>query len=708
VRGILIAVTATALALGMTLGGPVATARAATGFESSYQFESAFLTLRPGDTGLFSVFFANTGTSSWVKGTSSQINLAVCSADKVTCNVASPYASFALGWVSPTAYATHQKDVVVPGDFSPFSYSIAIPRGQALGSYRFNGDLVLASTGERIRPEGYYHEALVEQAPIALAINPDFLVNEDNEVSSSVPGNGQHTYTVSTTLTGTLSFAIVPAANVVQNASGSYSFCDKNQDKKADGLGSGGVFFTTVNGVSVGASSIIVNQEIPANGQIRVTVDSSTRNQVARVVGWQDKFNNSGLDLTTAAADATCNVFQPYDSTSDGLIAVSGRKYYFGPQGSFGIQFPDASGAQCEPVFLHDTSNQVFSAGVSGDTSLRYRYDANDIVRLGGTRITPSVFKSELTAAADGTGDTVKIAYNPDPDGVSEFDICTNAGSDAPSNLVAATGNFDTGSTADDVRLTFTAPTANATMSYTIQRATIGGVATASNCTIPDANSSVSGFQPPTSDSAGTPAGSTFITVGGITVEGGKPGTFTNFSLADGGYCYRVVVQNPSVGLKSYSNYRPANIPGTADSSAPRSTSATLTQSAGFSNTLDPGDKLAVEFTESMSVSANAVIRVTDSDCGAATNIGPHGCSGGTANTVSDIVCGTNATCALQDGTVGTNSRLLITMTAYPITQATGSTNGTQFPIVFTDVNGVTDLSGNAWNLGGSSDRVIP
>src|SRR5207249_4734398 len=39
------------------------------------------------------------------------------------------------------------------------SYSITAPVGVAAGIYHFNGDLVLASTGERIHPEGYFQDA---------------------------------------------------------------------------------------------------------------------------------------------------------------------------------------------------------------------------------------------------------------------------------------------------------------------------------------------------------------------------------------------------------------------------------------------------------------------------------------------------------------------------------------------------------------------
>src|SRR5438132_888895 len=680
-------------------GGP---ALAAAGFDSTYQFESAFLSLAPGDTGTFAAFFANTGTAAWVKGSSSQVNLAVCDTSKVFCNVPSINAAFANGWLSTVAYASHSKDVVAPGDLSPFSYNIRIPAGQPSGTYRFSGDLVLAATGERIHPEGYYHEATVRGSSVLLGVTPAFDQTEDNEASTAVPGNGQHTYTFTTTFTGTLTFAVLPSADIQRNADGTFGFCDKNQDRKADDLGTGNVLFTAVNGISVPPSGILINQTIPANGQITVTVDSAVRNESARVVAWQDRNQNSGIDLV-APGDTTGTTYQTSDVANDGVLAASGRKYYFGPQGGFGAQFPSNGVAQCEAVFLHDTANQIFGAGPSSATSLRYRYDGNDVFRLSSTQITATAFRNELAAAADGSGSTVSILYNADPAGVSEFNICRNAGSGAPTNVVAVPGNFDAGTTADDVRLTFTAPTANSITSYSIQRALISATSGSANTT----NCRLGAIAPGTSDASGSPVGSSFVTVGSATAAAGKQGSFTNFDLGNGGWCYRVIVQDPNVGLVSYSNYVPVNIPGSLDTTAPTSTLAIRTFNAGFANTLDTGDKLTIDFSEPMSIATNAIIRLTDSDCGPATNSGPATCNGGTTNSVVDIVCASNATCTLQDGPGGTSSELLIVMTANPTVIASGSVAGGQFPLVVTDTSGITDLSGNTWNLSGSPDRLI-
>jgi hypothetical protein len=698
------AITAAALTLSMALSLNLGTAQAATpGYDSAYQFESAFLTVKAGDSGTFSVFFANTGTTSWSAGSGTQVNLGVCAADKVTCNVPSANAAWAQGWLSTTAYATHTKTVVVPGDFSAFTYNVKVPAGASAGTYRFNGDLVLATTGDRIHPEGYYQDASISTQAVGAAISasPAFSTDSANEASAAVPGTGQHTITFTVTgLSGTLDAAITASSNVTQNADGSYSFCDINQDSKGDGVGGGSTFFTAVNGRSITASPIIINEPIPASGTFTVTIDSATRNQRVRVVLWQDLSDNGQIDLT-GAGDVNCDAFTPYNSTLDGAMGVSGRKFYTGPEGTFGTQnFDDPTTVAvetCGPVYRHSGSLQMFTAGAafippatsSSSTSNRYDYDSNDIFRVASVQVTLAQFKSALTASSSGTGDTVSINYNPDPAGISEFNICFNAGAAAPNDVSAATGSFDSGSTANDVRLTFTAPSTNAVTSYTVQRAGVTAPASAANCNL-------GATAPSTSDSAGLPGGTLFTTVGAVSVDAGKTGTFTNFDLIDGGYCFRIKTQDPTTGTPSFSNYVPVNIPGAADTSRPVSSSAVLTTSAGLSNTVDSGDKFEITFSEAMSVAANAVIRITDSDCGNATNTGPFPCPGGTTNTVADILCGTNATCSLDTA----KTKLTVTMTANPTVIASGSTTGSQYPVVVTDNSGINDLSGNQWDIG--------
>jgi hypothetical protein len=157
-RKITTAVTSAALALSMLAQGmPTA---AVTGYDSSYAGESAFVNITTGQTQNFQVFFANTGTLTWVRGSSTQVDLAACLEDKVSCNLQdATEAGWNTGWLSAVRYATTTQSSVSPGSLGTFSYNVTAPVGAANGIYRFNGDLVVASTGERIHPEGYYQEA---------------------------------------------------------------------------------------------------------------------------------------------------------------------------------------------------------------------------------------------------------------------------------------------------------------------------------------------------------------------------------------------------------------------------------------------------------------------------------------------------------------------------------------------------------------------
>jgi hypothetical protein len=138
-------------------------ALAVTGYDSAYSGESAFVTISPGQTQSFQVFFSNTGTLTWTKGGSTQVDLAACLADKVTCPAQDPADStWNSGWISSTRYATTTQATVAPGEMATFTYNIKAPADATAGVHRFNGDLVVASSGARIHPEGYYQDAEVQ------------------------------------------------------------------------------------------------------------------------------------------------------------------------------------------------------------------------------------------------------------------------------------------------------------------------------------------------------------------------------------------------------------------------------------------------------------------------------------------------------------------------------------------------------------------
>jgi hypothetical protein len=157
-RKIVTAVSAAALSLSML--ATAVPALAVTGYDSAYAGESAFVNISAGQTQNFQVFFANTGTTTWSRGTGTQVDLAACLEDKVTCNAQdATEASWNSGWLSATRYATTTQTTTAPGSLGTFSYNITPPAGTAAGIYHFNGDLVLSATGERIHPEGYFQDA---------------------------------------------------------------------------------------------------------------------------------------------------------------------------------------------------------------------------------------------------------------------------------------------------------------------------------------------------------------------------------------------------------------------------------------------------------------------------------------------------------------------------------------------------------------------
>ena len=150
------------IALVLTLGLSSGQASAAEGYDSDYAGESAFLNIGPGPSQPFQVFFKNMGTTAWQKNTTSQVNLAICRADKTSCSVLSPNADWNDGtWLSSIAYATTTQDVVMPGELGTFAFHVKVPLTAQSGTYRFNGDLALARTLQAIHPQGYYQEATV-------------------------------------------------------------------------------------------------------------------------------------------------------------------------------------------------------------------------------------------------------------------------------------------------------------------------------------------------------------------------------------------------------------------------------------------------------------------------------------------------------------------------------------------------------------------
>lgn len=141
------------------LVSPAVQADAVTGFCAEYFTESSFVHVRPGQTSQFTVAFMNCGSFGWLRGTATQVDLAVCCpVDSVSAN-----AAWATGgsWLSTTRYATTTTNYVGPGQIGWFTYRVTAPISAAPGDYKFQGELVLASTGQAISATGYFHLATI-------------------------------------------------------------------------------------------------------------------------------------------------------------------------------------------------------------------------------------------------------------------------------------------------------------------------------------------------------------------------------------------------------------------------------------------------------------------------------------------------------------------------------------------------------------------
>jgi hypothetical protein len=142
------------------LPASAAPASAPPGFDSAFGGESAFVTLRAGETANFQVFFLNLGTTAWTRGSATEVVLAVCVDTPMPqgfrCNVLSPYADWALNWTSTRIYTTATQTTTASGSLATLSYSVKVPTDAALGDYYFRGELVHRATGTPLHPVGYY------------------------------------------------------------------------------------------------------------------------------------------------------------------------------------------------------------------------------------------------------------------------------------------------------------------------------------------------------------------------------------------------------------------------------------------------------------------------------------------------------------------------------------------------------------------------
>ena len=141
---------------------------APAGFSAAYAGQSRAPAIGTGETATLIVFFANTGDRAWERGTASQVDLAMCTADRASCDVRdATRAGWDPGtWHSASRYATQRQPSVARGQIATFVYSVRPSASVTGGTHRFPAELVLGQTGERITTSTYAHEVTVRAAPL--------------------------------------------------------------------------------------------------------------------------------------------------------------------------------------------------------------------------------------------------------------------------------------------------------------------------------------------------------------------------------------------------------------------------------------------------------------------------------------------------------------------------------------------------------------
>ncbi len=486
------------------------------------------------------------------------------------------------------------------------------------------------------------------------AQNATFRVTPTNVATQVSPTTEPSTaddrqYTVTGLQAGTTYvIQLFPAANV--QVSTKVTFTEDAATNTAD-EGAVAADVSVVNGTTVvGADDDATAQ--PVSGQITFTVDGAAVETIVPVV-YKDADADGNVDLN---ADNTPVTAEPF--------GVGGQVRYLPPEA--------AAGASSITVTSVTDKRDAF---ISGGTT--YFFDANDTFKYQGVTITKAQFDSMLSAGDAGTAN-----YNQDPAGVSVFDITTDD-VDAPATPAITVVNGDSGATANDARITYTRPATNSPgVTYSLHRASVDDGVDNDCGTVDDTTGA---FSTVVSATQGTGTGT------GVFV-------FSDNNLANGCYTYRIRATSPVSTNTADSTAPPAEVvPAAPDTTDPISTYAKRTTDAGTTD-INTGDVIKITFNEAMKAPvAGASMTLSDGDV-----------------TIANVVAGTNATFALNATAEVVNgvSRpagtvLTITLTAAPTTVLPGLAAGLQAPADVQTASGITDVAGNAWDIGGSSDVAI-
>jgi len=656
-RKIVTAVSAAALSLSML--SAAVPALAVTGYDSAYAGESAFVNISPGQTQNFQVFFANTGQTTWSRGTGTQVDLAACQHDKVTCNsVASDVAAWNSGWLSTTRYATTTQTTTAPGSLGTFSYNVTAPVGALAGNYRFNGDLVLSTTGATIHPEGYYQDATIGGAGAGAAT-----------LTSLAPNNGPTTGGTSVTITGT-GFVCTPAFPAVAFGA------------------------TNAAVTSCGGTSVVATSPAGAKGSVTVTVTNS--GQAA-----SNGLTFTYVDLTppqfTAMSVASNVVTVTYSKATCRVVAFAGAQTDWAVKnvtGGANIALTGDNTPTCDSLTAPTTG--VTTANLFLATAV----PPGAFVEVDLNQNTPATTLNPTPASAAGTCKPTSLS------------TCNTNWIDSSGNTIMApqgqTANAQTAPGGAPTITSASGAVGTSTVTVNFSQAIFCPLAT---------QPSVPGHFSLSSGGTGDPTITGFGTTACPTTQQTSVTAFklaTSKTLPSNTTYTLTFTPTANNEITNIFNVSLVNPPGTAsvtfttgaaDVTPPIIVDADITaKSTGGSDFGFTGDAFVLTFSKKM-------------DSG-----GPGGCSTGATSctigiqdqdgTTATLTCGgavvAGGVSCVWDTTTVTNLTVSVTSTA-GITPTAGTTPGMAIPFNITSVIGMWDASTNKnpVNILGSTDRLV-
>jgi IPT/TIG domain-containing protein len=642
-RRISTAVTAAALAFSMlALALPAA---AVAGFDSQYNSESAFVNINPGQTQNFQVFFINAGTTTWTRGTSTQVDLAACLEDKVTCNAQDANeAAWNTNWLSANRYATTSNTSVAPGAVATFSYNVTAPAGAPNGIYRFNGDLVLSTTGERIHPEGYYQEANLGGAGTGGAAT----------ITSITPTN-----------TGTAAGGdarIINGSNIVCTpAFPAVSF--GGTAAAVTSCGSTAVSVTTPAHAPGNVTVTLTNSGAAASNGLTFTYTDTTKPTF-------DSIAVAGDVITVTFSEAVCRQI-PWSNTTH---ATGTGDWSINNVSNPGLNIADTGDTipTCSPV----------GAPTNGVTTAQII--TNTIVPPGSF---VEVTANETTAGA-GTNGSIRDQSSAANTLVAPQARTATAGSletIAPT-LLSVSGAVG----ATQITLTFSEPVwCDPAATGAVLPGTNPWLYDSSDITLDDGASTTTD---PTASGSGTNPCPTL-----------RANASSSFTVAlgtalpsDRTYTVSVTPEPNDVQDTARNDLAAQSVTfttGAGDFTPPTIIDARLVNNLITTDFTEPGDSFSATFSEEMNQTTTGdTLQIQDQD-----------------GTVFSLSCGGNVTCTWNTaGTTITVTITGAAIPAPPVGSAgAGSTPGMQIPFNITTLNGFMDLQGNVPNVLGSSDRLV-